>query len=253
MMTRYLVPFDLRQIKKQVADFLVIGSGVAGLFAALKASKYGRVILLTKDLLEGNTRYAQGGIAAAVGSQDNWQQHLTDTLSAGAGLCDEEAVAILVQEGPERIRELIELGAKFDYVDGALALTKEGGHNQRRVLHAGGDATGREIAVSLAAAVQQRAGIQVVNRAYAVDLLTSEGNCYGALAVDPQGSLSAYLAKATIVATGGAGQVYSHTTNSSVVTGDGIAMAYRAGAEVMDMEFFQFHPTGLCIPVPPAL
>lgn len=245
--TRYLVGFDLAQLEKQVADFLVIGSGVAGLFAALKASQQGRVLLMTKDLLEGNTRYAQGGIAAAIGPEDSWQGHLEDTLLAGAGLCDEQAVAVLVQEGPARIRELIELGARFDRQDEAIALTKEGGHSRRRILHAGGDATGLEVEQVLAKVVLATDNIRIVDATYAVDLITEQGHCCGALGMAPDGALTAFLAKATILATGGAGQVYAYTTNSHVVTGDGLAMAYRAGAEVMDAEFFQFHPTGLRI------
>lgn len=247
MAARYLVGFDLAQTDKLVADFLVIGSGVAGLFAAIKASQRGRVLLLTKDLLEGNTRYAQGGIAAAMGPEDGWQGHLSDTLVAGAGLCDEEAVTILVKEGPARIHELIALGARFDRQGDTIALTKEGGHSRRRILHAGGDATGLEIERVLASAALANANIRVIDTTYAVDLLTEQGQCYGALGMNSAGVLTAYLAKATILATGGAGQVYRYTTNSPVVTGDGLAMAYRAGAEVMDAEFFQFHPTGLRI------
>lgn len=249
-MQRYLIDFNLAELPKTVTDFLVIGSGVAGLFAALKASEHGRVTLLTKDLLEGNTRYAQGGIAAAIDSEDSWQEHLADTLQAGAGLCDPEAVAILVQEGPDRIRDLIALGARFDQQAGSLALTREGGHRRRRILHAGGDATGREIEQTLARAVSEHSGIKIIAPAFAIDLLTKGEECYGALAwVD--GSLQALLAKATIVATGGVGQVYAHTTNSPLVTGDGIAMAARAGAELMDMELYQFHPTGLKLPGAP--
>lgn len=247
MAARYLVGFNLAELDRQVADFLVIGSGIAGLFAAVKASRHGRVLLLTKDLLEGNTRYAQGGIAAAIGPEDSWQGHLADTLVAGAGICDAEAVAILVKEGPARIRELVELGASFDHQNQTIALTKEGGHSRRRILHAGGDATGQEIERVLADAALANANIRIIDAAYAIDLLTDQGHCYGVLAMNATGSLTAYLAKATILATGGAGQAYKYTTNSPVVTGDGLAMAYRAGAEVMDAEFFQFHPTGLRI------
>ncbi len=245
MATRYLMGFDLASLNKQATDFLVIGSGVAGLFAAIKASRYGRVLLLTKELMEGNTRYAQGGIAAAIGPDDSWQEHLADTLAAGAGLCDEEAVAILVREAPARIQELIDLGAQFDKHQQKIALTREGGHRRRRILHAGGDATGLEIERVLAMAALTNANIQVVDATSAVDLLTDQGQCYGALGLDKAGQLTAFLAKATILATGGAGQVYKYTTNSPVVTGDGLAMAYRAGAQLMDMEFFQFHPTAL--------
>lgn len=247
MATRYLIDFDLSELDKQVADFLVVGSGVAGLFAAFKASQYGSVLLLTKDLSEGNTRYAQGGIAAAVSSRDSWQEHLADTLVAGAGLCDEQAVALLVQAGPALIKELIDLGAQFDHKENLIALTREGGHHKRRVLHAGGDATGLEIAKTLAANALANPRITVLDGIYAIDLLTDQGQCYGVVGMDACGQLQAFLAKATILATGGAGQVYKYTTNSPVVTGDGLAMAHRAGVEVMDTEFFQFHPTGLRI------
>lgn len=245
MATRYLVDFDLSQMDKQVADFLVVGSGVAGLFAAYTASQYGSVLLLTKDLSEGNTRYAQGGIAAAVSPEDSWEEHLADTLAAGAGLCNEQAVTLLVREGPKLIRELIDLGAQFDHKDNVIALTREGGHHQRRILHAGGDATGLEIAKTLADNVLANPRITVLDGIYAIDLLTDQGQCYGVIGMDTPDHLMAVLAKATILATGGAGQVYEYTTNSPVVTGDGLAMAHRTGAEIMDAEFFQFHPTGL--------
>jgi len=251
MSSRYLARFNLKKLDQQVADFLIIGSGVAGLSAALAASRYGSVLLISKDLLESNTQHAMGGVAAAIGSEDDWQKHWEDTIRAGAGLCDERAVSILVKEGPARIRDLIRLGAHFDMEDGRLALTREGGHSCRRILHANGDATGREVERTLAEAVRRQSSIRTVTPAYAVDLMTGGGTCFGALAVDPERRLTAYLARATILATGGAGQVYAETTNSPVVTGDGMAMAYRAGAALMDMEFFQFHPTGLKIPGAP--
>lgn len=251
MSSRYLARFHLKKLDQQVADFLVIGSGVAGLSAALSASRYGSVLLITKDLLESNTQHAMGGVAAAVGDEDDWHKHWEDTIRAGAGLCDEGAVSILVREGPARVRELIKLGANFDMEGGRPALTREGGHSCRRILHANGDATGREVERALADAVRRQPSIRTVVPAYAVDLIADGETCYGALAVDPESRLTAYLARATILATGGAGQVYAETTNSAVVTGDGMAMAYRAGAALMDMEFFQFHPTGLKIPGAP--
>lgn len=251
MSSRYLARFDLKKLDRQVADFLVIGSGVAGLSAALASSRYGSVLLLTKNLLESNTQHAMGGVAAAIGGEDDWQKHWEDTIRAGAGLCDEGAVSILVQEGPVRVRDLIKLGANFDREGGRLALTREGGHSCRRILHANGDATGREVERALAEAVRRQPSVRTVAPAYAVDLITADGACFGALAVNQDGRLTAYLARATILATGGAGQVYAETTNSPVVTGDGMAMAYRAGAALMDMEFFQFHPTGLKIPGAP--
>ncbi|MFE9255834.1 L-aspartate oxidase [Streptomyces sp. NPDC006879] len=235
------------------ADVVVIGSGVAGLTAALRCAAAGRrTVVVTKARLDdGSTRWAQGGIAAALGEGDTPEQHLADTLVAGAGLCDEEAVRLLVTEGPDAVRRLIATGAVFDTSEstGEIELTREGGHHRRRIAHAGGDATGAEISRALVEAVQA-SGIETVENALALDLLTdAEGRTAGVtLHVMGEGQhdgVGAVHAPAVILATGGMGQVFSATTNPSVSTGDGVALALRAGAEVSDLEFVQFHPTVL--------
>jgi L-aspartate oxidase len=233
------------------ADVVVIGSGIAGLVAALAARPYGRVLLVTKALLdEGSTRWAQGGIAAALASDDSPEEHLGDTLTAGVGLCDDEAVRMLVTEGPEAVRRLVELGTRFDRVAGGdLALTREGGHHRRRIAHAGGDATGAEISRALLAARKAADGIEVIEHALVLDLLHAEGRVAGVtLHVMGEGrrdGVGAVRARAVVLATGGLGQVFSATTNPAVSTGDGVALALRAGAAVADLEFVQFHPTVL--------
>ncbi|MFF3642518.1 L-aspartate oxidase [Streptomyces sp. NPDC002564] len=234
------------------ADLVVVGSGVAGLTAALRCAAAGlKTVVVTKARLDdGSTRWAQGGIAAALGDGDTPEQHLDDTLVAGAGLCDEEAVRTLVTEGPDAVRRLIETGARFDTgPGGAIELTREGGHHRRRIAHAGGDATGAEISRALVEAVRARA-IPTVENALVLDLLTdAEGNTAGvSLHVMGEGQhdgVGAVHAPAVVLATGGMGQVFSATTNPSVSTGDGVALALRAGAEVSDLEFVQFHPTVL--------
>ncbi|MEI5098561.1 L-aspartate oxidase [Streptomyces sp. PmtG] len=234
------------------ADVVVVGSGVAGLTAALRCAAAGlETVVVTKARLDdGSTRWAQGGIAAALGEGDTPEQHLEDTLVAGAGLCDEDAVRTLVTEGPDAVRRLIETGARFDEgTDGSLALTREGGHHRRRIAHAGGDATGAEISRALVDAVRAR-GIATVENALVLDLLTdAQGRAAGVtLHVMGEGQhdgVGAVRAPAVVLATGGMGQVFSATTNPSVSTGDGVALALRAGAEVSDLEFVQFHPTVL--------
>jgi L-aspartate oxidase len=238
------------------ADVIVVGSGIAGLTAALRLrQRVDRVLLATKTVLdEGSTRWAQGGIAAALDPADSPAEHLQDTLVAGAGVCDVDAVRALVTEGPARVRELVSLGTRFDRTaDGRLALTREGGHHRNRIAHAGGDATGKEISRALLAAleaVRHDPGIEVVEHAMVVDLLQAgDGRVCGVtLHVLGEGSrdgLGAALARAVVLATGGLGQIYSSTTNPSVATGDGVAAALRAGAAVRDLEFVQFHPTVL--------
>lgn len=244
----YLVDFDPAAVARTGADFLIIGSGIAGLFAAIQARKHGyRVILVTKEGLEDcNTEYAQGGIAAALGPGDNWEAHLEDTVAAGAGLSDREAVTVLVTEGPERVRELMELGVNFDRQEGQLAFTREGAHSAKRVLHAGGDATGQviwEALVKKAVAV----GVDLRDHVFALDLLVADGTCSGALVATPDGELLVVHAPVTILASGGAGRLYARTTNPEVATGDGLAMAFRAGCELADLEFIQFHPTVLAV------
>ncbi|KFG74919.1 L-aspartate oxidase [Streptomyces mutabilis] len=234
------------------ADVVVVGSGVAGLTAALRCEAAGlRTVVVTKARLDdGSTRWAQGGIAAALGEGDTPEQHLDDTLVAGAGLCDEEAVRILVTEGPDAVRRLIATGAHFDEsTEGGLALTREGGHHRRRIAHAGGDATGAEISRALVEAVRAR-GVRTVENALVLDLLTdADGRTAGVtLHVMGEGQhdgVGAVHAPAVVLATGGMGQVFSATTNPAVSTGDGVALALRAGAEVSDLEFVQFHPTVL--------
>ncbi|OFW15007.1 MAG: L-aspartate oxidase [Acidobacteria bacterium RIFCSPLOWO2_02_FULL_67_21] len=228
------------------AEFLVIGSGIAGLRAAFSLAERGDVIMLTKaDPRESNTGYAQGGIAAAIGPDDSPALHARDTMAAGDGLCAAEAVDVLVREGPRYVRELIEWGAAFDReASGQPALGREAAHSVRRVLHAK-DATGREIARLLGSRVSGRPRVRVMDDAMAVDLTVDSGTCSGATFVTAAGVQGAVTARQTLLATGGAGQVFRDTTNPAGATGDGIAIAARAGARVMDLEFVQFHPTVL--------
>ena len=232
-------------------DFLVIGSGIAGLRAALSLAETGDVIVLTKaDPRESNTGYAQGGIAAAVGADDSPELHAADTMSAGDGLCDPDAVDLLVREGPRYVTELIEWGAAFDRdADGNPALAREGAHSVRRVLHAH-DATGREIGRVLWTRVSNNPRIRVVGDAQALELNVEDGRCVGARFIAGT-AVGNVRAARTLLATGGAGQVFRETTNPSIATGDGIAMAFHAGARVVDLEFVQFHPTVLSVPGAP--
>jgi L-aspartate oxidase len=252
MIPRYLTDVSWQGLPRYECGTLVIGSGVAGLYTAIKSTQYGKVLIVTKKAIdESNTRYAQGGIAAVIADEDSPDFHLRDTLMAGAGLCDEDAVDVLVHEGPARINELIRLGTKFDLEDGELALTREGAHSQRRILHAHGDSTGAEIVRALARQASEQPDIEIWDDHFAIDLLTVDGECIGALVQRSDGSRVAVFAKATILCSGGAGQLYRYTTNPEIATADGIAMAYRAGAEVRDMEFVQFHPTALSYPGAP--
>jgi L-aspartate oxidase len=235
------------------ADVCVVGSGIAGLCVALHARAAGlSVVVVTKvNIDDGSTRWAQGGIAAVLDPHDTPAAHLADTLVAGVGLCDADAVRVLVNEGPDRVRELIAFGAEFDrHPDGSLMLTREGGHHANRIIHAGGDATGAEVQRALHAAVRRDTGIRLVEHALVLDLLTdASGRAAGVtLHVLGEGSedgVGAVLARAVVLATGGMGQVFAATTNPSVSTGDGVALALRAGATVTDLEFVQFHPTAL--------
>ena len=237
------------------ADVVVIGSGVAGLTTALQIRSHDlSVLLVTKSFIDaGSTKWAQGGIAAALGPGDSPDQHEKDTLVAGAGLCDLPAVKVLVSEGPEAVRKLIARGAVFDKSEtGEIALTREGGHLRNRILHAGGDATGAEVSRALLAAVSNDPGIEVIEHALVLDALKTRSGrvCGVTLHVIGEGSrdgVGQVLARAVVLATGGLGQVYSQTTNPSVSTGDGVALALRAGADVADVEFIQFHPTVLYI------
>ncbi|MFY0578177.1 L-aspartate oxidase [Cystobacter fuscus] len=237
-------------------DFLVLGSGVAGLSFALQAARHGTVAVLSKrEPQESNTAYAQGGIASVLSPTDTFAAHIQDTLEAGADLNHLDAVEVTVREGPERIRELVELGADFNRrASGEFDLTREGGHSERRIVHAG-DITGREVQRALLAACAEQPNITFFPNTAAIDLILERrhgpgapGRCLGVYALMPSGKIERFLGKGTVLATGGAGKVYLYTSNPDVATGDGVAMAYRAGAEVANMEFYQFHPTCLFHP-----
>jgi L-aspartate oxidase len=241
-------------------DFLVLGSGSAGLTAAIKAAEFGTVAIITKDnKSEANTAYAQGGIASVLESTDSFEKHIQDTLVAGAGLCKKEAVEIIVKEGPAVIMELVEMGAKFTKENGKYHLGKEGGHSANRIVHAE-DMTGKEIERVLVNTAVVHPNIEILEHHYALELITEHHlgknvtrydriRCFGSYVLDTTtGIVHRVLAKTTILATGGTGQVYLHSTNPEIATGDGIAMAYRAKARISNMEFIQFHPTALCIP-----
>jgi len=250
---RYLIPFKAARVPQQFTDVLVIGGGVAGLRAAIAAADAGAdVLLLTKDTLdESNTWYAQGGIAAVLQPLDSTESHIQDTLAGGAGLCDVPAVKMVIEEGPKRVLELLEWGANFDKKVGNpydLAFTREGGHSFARILHAYGDATGRELATTLIRTAMGREAIRIIEQCFVIDLLTDEehNQCLGALAMI-DGRVSIIWARRTILASGGTGQLYRESTNPRIATGDGHAMAYRAGAALQDMEMVQFHPTTLYV------
>ncbi len=234
---------------KTTPDYIVLGSGVAGLRAAIELACDGRVAVLTKDRLdESNTEYAQGGVAVALSDDDEISLHVEDTLKAGAGLCDEKAVRVLVEEGPRYITELIKWGAQFDREGGELAFTQEAAHSRRRILHAHGDSTGREIVRSLIAHAKKNPNIQLTAHAATIGLIIADGRCAGVQFIDPNESLRREMfARAVVLAAGGAGQVFAQTTNPSIATGDGMAMAYAAGAMMCDLEFTQFHPTALAL------
>jgi len=234
-------------------DYVIVGSGIAGLFAALLAKDHGSVLILTKGSIdECNTKHAQGGIAAPVGPDDSPELHLRDTLAAGAGLVDEEAARILTSEATERIADLVRFGVPFDSVEGHVALGREGAHSRARVLHAGGDSTGAHIELSLSSLARMSA---VTVREYCLveEILTEDGTARGVRAIDARsGGRETFDARFVILATGGAGHLYKVTTNPDVATADGVALGYRAGAEITDMEFIQFHPTALRLPDVPA-
>lgn len=230
-------------------DYLIVGAGIAGLRAAIELCQTGRVLVVTKEALgESNTHYAQGGIAVAMGGEEDVALHLEDTVRAGDGLVDREAAQVLVEEGPVRVEELLRWGTGFDRDKGKLMLTREGAHSRSRILHANGDATGAEIGRSLLAHARAQKNITLLEWTTTVDLMVKDGVAAGAVLLDPAGNLIPVRARAVLLASGGAGQVYSDTTNPAVATGDGIAMAWRAGAEISDMEFYQFHPTALSLP-----
>ncbi len=230
------------------SEVVVIGGGVAGSCAALEAAKHGSVTLVTKSSLEeSNTRYAQGGVAAVLGRDDSFDAHVRDTLAVGGGLCHEDAVRAIVEEGPRAIERLIEMGGNFDRVDQKIALSLEGGHSHGRIVHARGDATGLEIQTVLAARVRGEPRIRVVEHCFAIDLVTIEGAVAGVIVMGADRRPQLLRCRAVILAAGGAGQIYRETTNPPVATGDGVALAFRAGAELRGLEFFQFHPTTLYV------
>jgi L-aspartate oxidase len=234
------------------ADFLVLGSGIAGLRAALGLARRGRVLVVTKDQpTESNTGYAQGGVAVALGADDDTALHLEDTLEAGAGIVSEPAARALVEEGPERIRELASWGARFDREEGRFHLTREGAHSRNRVLHALGDATGWEMVRTLLEKTHKTEAIALRSFACSTDLVRAAGRVVGCRFLTEDGAETLVRARATLLATGGAGQVFAETTNPEVATGDGMAMGLRAGAALLDMEFVQFHPTALNLPGAP--
>jgi L-aspartate oxidase len=245
---RYLVPFHPKRVPHRFADVLIIGGGVAGLRAAMAVAPEQSVVVITKgSLRQSNSAWAQGGIASVLDPEDRFEDHIADTISAGGGLCDQKVVEMVVREAPRRIQELIDLGTHFDEQFGALALGREGGHSHHRIVHALGDATGKEMMRAIIDRATTLPNVETWENAFTIDLITHEGVCRGALVWNPQHGKTLVWAKQTILCTGGAGQLYRETTNPEVATGDGLAAAYRAGAELRDMEFMQFHPTVLYI------
>ena len=245
---RYLVSFHPKEIPHRFTDILIIGGGLAGLRAANAAPSDLSVMIVTKDaILQSSSNYAQGGIASVIDPEDRFEDHINDTLAAGGALCDQQIVDMVIREAPDRIAELMQWGTRFDSQAGVLQLGKEGGHSRHRVVHALGDATGREVMRAMVAWTQQSDNIQILENSFTLDLLTHEGCCRGALIAQQDGQKLMVWAKQTILCTGGAGQLYRESTNPAVATADGHAAAYRAGVELRDMEFMQFHPTVLYI------
>jgi len=230
-------------------DYIIVGSGIAGLYTALLAKEQGSVLIITKGSIDDcNTKYAQGGIAAAIAKNDSPEAHFKDTIAVGEGLCDIEAVHILVNEAQARITDLVNFGVPFDTINGEIALTREAAHSVPRILHAGGDATGEHIEVTLSEQVSS-SKIQVLEDCLATEILVEKGVVKGVKALDCRtGSIEEFDCRFLILATGGAGQLYKYSTNSDIATGDGIVLAFNAGTEIVDMEFFQFHPTALRLP-----
>ena len=230
-------------------DYIMVGSGIAGLYTALLAKEQGSVLIVTKGKIDDcNTKYAQGGIAAPIGKNDSADLHFKDTMAAGDGLCDEEAVRILVEEAPDRIADLVNFGVPFDTVNGQIALTTEAAHSMPRILHAGGDATGEHIEVTLSNRVRS-SKIEVLENCLATEILVEKDTVRGVRALDCRtGSIEEFDCGSLILASGGAGQLFKFNTNSEIATGDGVTLAFKAGAEIIDMEFFQFHPTALHLP-----
>jgi len=230
-------------------DYIIVGSGIAGLYTALLAKEQGSVLIITKGSIDDcNTKYAQGGIAAAIGKNDSPERHFRDTIAAGDGICNEEEVRILVNEAPDRITDLVNFGVPFDTLDGEVALAMEAAHSLPRILHAGGDATGEHIEFTLSEQVRT-SKVQVLEDCLVTEILVEQGRVSGIKALDCRtGSIEEFECRFLILATGGAGQLYKFSTNPEVATGDGVVLAFNAGAEITDMEFFQFHPTALRLP-----
>ncbi len=250
---RYLVNIDSISMNQLFTDCLVIGAGIAGLRAAIEAAdpQLGRgcnVIIVCKAAVQdSNTWQAQGGIASVLGKKDSFESHIADTLNTGCGISDKKVVELVVRRGPELIEQLLRWGTDFDKINGHIAMTLEGGHSHPRIAHAHGDETGRIIAQTLINKVRQNPSIKIIENFFAIDLLTEDNKCTGIIGYDKHGRLQIIWAANTILATGGAGQLYRETTNPEVATGNGIAMAYRAGAVLWDLEFMQFHPTTLYV------
>jgi L-aspartate oxidase len=247
-MNRYLVQFGPKQTPHRFTDILVIGAGIAGLRAALEVPPHLDVLVVTKDSIQqSNSAWAQGGIAGVLSPEDRFENHIEDTLIAGAGLCDRPVVEMVVREAPGQISDLVRWGTHFDEEDGQLALTREGGHSHRRIVHALGDATGIEVMRAVSERIRQTPNLTLWDDTFTLDLLTHGGSCVGALVWRPGRDHTLIWAKQTILASGGCGMVYRETTNPPMATGDGMAAAWRAGAELRDMEFMQFHPTVLYV------
>ena len=245
---RYLAPFHPKKVPHFFTDVLIVGGGLAGLRAALEVDPQLSVLVVTKGSSEqSNSGQAQGGIAVVLDPDDSFEEHVADTLEAGGPLCDRQVVERVIAEGPDRIRELIAWGTEFDREGDSVALTREGGHGRDRIAHAMGDATGQEVMRAVIEQADRRPNIQVWENTFTLDVLTHEGSCRGAIVWNRQHGKTQIWAKQTILCTGGAGQLYRETTNPEVATGDGLAIAYRAGVELRDMEFMQFHPTVLYI------
>jgi L-aspartate oxidase len=245
---RYLIDFDPRDLPHHFTDVLVIGGGLAGFRAALGIPAPLRVLVVTKDeVRESNSAYAQGGIAGVIDPEDRFDDHVADTLAAGKGLCDPEIAAMVIREAPERIAELATWGTHFDQENGSIHLGREGGHSHPRIVHALGDSTGREVMRAVITRARSVSNLRIWQNSFTIDLITHEGHCRGALVWDRRRGPSLIWARAIVLATGGAGQLYRESTNPAIATADGHALAFRAGAELRDMEFMQFHPTVLYI------
>ncbi len=246
--SRYLVPFGPKQTPHLFTDVLIIGGGIAGLRAALEVPAAMNVLVVTKDVVQlSNSSWAQGGIATVMSPEDRFENHIEDTLTAGGGLCDRAVVESVIRDAPEQINDLVKWGTHFDVEGGHLALGREGGHSHHRIVHALGDATGFEVMRAMIERVRQAANVTISEKTFTLDLLVHEGRCVGADVARPRKEKLLIWAKQVILASGGCGMIYRETTNPPVATGDGLAAAYRAGAELRDMEFMQFHPTVLYV------